>query len=100
MTPLTNSIEETVRKWATALYLKYEPEELPPNLGIATPSIDLENAITNLTQSIITKVKESLPEKETPIETKKAIGDHPGIDQFNDYANGYNQAIDDMRSKL
>lgn len=46
------TVEALIRKWATALYLKYEPEDLPKSMGVVTPSIDLENAITEMSAQL------------------------------------------------
>lgn len=49
---------------------------------------------------ILSLIKDRLPEKETPIRNKSAIGDHPGIDQFNDYANGWNACLKEVKERL
>lgn len=45
---MNNSVEERIREIATALYLKYDPEEIPKGMGVFTPSLDLEKGIKQL----------------------------------------------------
>lgn len=80
MTPLTNSIEETIYETIGA-FLEQGNWSRSPKLFVP-----------DLTQSIITKVKESLPEKKEGAYTDPY--DNPDIRQ------GYNECLDDVKERL
>jgi flavodoxin len=78
MTPLTNSIEDILENFMLA------------TLGMAAPK---HFATKDYAQSIITKVKESLPEKRNAV-----FG--AGNPEYYVECLGYDQAIKDMEEKL
>jgi predicted secreted Zn-dependent protease len=91
MTPLTNSIEEIL---VETLFGKPRNEDIW-QYGTEEKYYKARiegSRIKEATQSIITKVKESLPEYRTHHEAQPT--------QARAYADGYNQAIKDMEELL
>lgn len=56
--------------------------------------IALQHYVADYIESI------ELPEKEVAMTKKRVAGDHPMIDKFNDYSNGYNACLKDCQAKL
>jgi hypothetical protein len=85
-TPLTNSIEELTKE----LLIQFQGDPM-----LSTGAKDLAK---DFTEDIITKVKESLPEKDN----RKFPGIEPGQDPIREtcYKQGWNEAIDDIRKAL
>jgi len=69
--------------------LKEEIEEQLKHFGQITH-------VHNTSNAILSAIKAKLPEKDTMIKNEKGAG----VDQFNDYTNGYNQALTDVIKAL